>query len=528
MSSPLMGSCCTCHPKNNKTHSLNLDQHREHHSESGPRLYVNEKFSYPLSYINLQGFAQRMANTISNMKIHNPIKTLVSKSKRRYTKDGFNLDLTYITHNLIAMGFPAEKLEAVYRNHIDDVVKFLEAKHKDHYKIYNLCSERSYDETRFQQVATYPFDDHNPPRMEVIQPFCNDVHQWLSQDESNVAAVHCKAGKGRTGVMVCCYMIHSQQHLTAKDALNFYGSKRTTDKKGVTIPSQRRYVGYYATLVQEALQYRPVTLVIREIRLEPAPLFNGAQCGNIQFTISQQNEKLFTSAPKEVKKGAGLIELPLSQYIPITGDVKVEFCRKTIRKDKMFHFWFNTFFVRDEVVVTGQDNGTLGDGTTDCIRTVRALSYDEQAASNNQHNSNNHSNASGGEPRPRETRANSCSSLGIDNNRMLVLRIDKWDLDDAHKDKPNKLYSSDFRVTVLLQKIPGNMSPSSVNPWLSPSQHNNQAQRTPSESSENESSAESSLAEEEEEGWESVAAVDQVGRYRLLSDADQTELMESS
>ncbi|CAH2093242.1 unnamed protein product [Euphydryas editha] len=37
-----------------------------------------------------------MANSISNIKMTNPIKGMVSRRRKRYVKDGFNLDLACI------------------------------------------------------------------------------------------------------------------------------------------------------------------------------------------------------------------------------------------------------------------------------------------------------------------------------------------------------------------------------------------------------------------------------------------------
>lgn len=71
----------------------------------------------------------------------------------------------------------------------------------------------------------------------MIHRFCEEVDAWMKRDERNIVAVHCKAGKGRTGIMICCYLLYAREFHSAKDALVYYGRIRTSNGKGVTIPS---------------------------------------------------------------------------------------------------------------------------------------------------------------------------------------------------------------------------------------------------------------------------------------------------
>lgn len=79
----------------------------------------------------------------------NALRAAVSGSRVRYTKDGFDLDLTYITPTFLAMSYPASGVEKAYRNDINEVAKFLNPRHPNVYRVYNL-SERSYDYSKFE------------------------------------------------------------------------------------------------------------------------------------------------------------------------------------------------------------------------------------------------------------------------------------------------------------------------------------------------------------------------------------------
>lgn len=60
----------------------------------------------------------------------------------------------------------------------------------------------------FNQVASFPFDDHNCPPIQLIISFCQSAYSWLKEDIENVVVVHCKAGMARTGLMISSLLLY--------------------------------------------------------------------------------------------------------------------------------------------------------------------------------------------------------------------------------------------------------------------------------------------------------------------------------
>ena len=68
---------------------------------------------------------------------------------------------------------------------------------------------RTYDYSKFfNNVSDYVWEDHHAPQISLLFRICLDIEKYLKEKKDNVAVIHCLAGKGRTGTIICCFLLY--------------------------------------------------------------------------------------------------------------------------------------------------------------------------------------------------------------------------------------------------------------------------------------------------------------------------------
>jgi len=319
-----------------------------------------------------------VAGEVAVQQLNNKVRTAVSKDKVRFKNDLYDLDLTYITNRLIAMGYPGSSVEKAWRNSREDVARFLQEHHKDHYMIFNV-SEKPYDGQIFEnKVAFLGWPDHHPPTLAILTQCVQMIDSWLNEDPQNVAVIHCMAGRGRTGTVIASYLLHNKAYTTAEDALGFFAARRSATGEGVMVPSQRRYVKYFEQILKGEI---PLSIDAKQVKLKsillrPVPQFdfNGVCTPSVQILrMGQVPQLIYSNQNTQLRTFSSLdefISIDMGDIV-LQGDVLVRLYHEGIlsglTERMMFRFVFHTSFIPSTFFDLGKkdlddpNNGVLKD-----------------------------------------------------------------------------------------------------------------------------------------------------------------------
>ncbi|GAX70019.1 phosphatidylinositol-3,4,5-trisphosphate 3-phosphatase [Saccharomyces cerevisiae] len=224
-------------------------------------------------------------------------KTLSLPMKKTKNDIGLRLDISYILVNLIVCSYPVNTYpKLLYRNSLDDLILFLTVYHgKGNFRIFNFRGEKEdsdykdndligiaakYESKDFEiqelrstlindgKIPISPIDletrtlveeetnnvicerigwlDHFPPPFELLEEIVDGIENYLSVSKNRVAVLHCRMGKGRSGMITVAYLMKYLQCPLGEARLIFMQARfKYGMTNGVTIPSQLRYLRYH-------------------------------------------------------------------------------------------------------------------------------------------------------------------------------------------------------------------------------------------------------------------------------------------
>jgi hypothetical protein len=262
-----------------------------------------------------------------------------------------------------------------------------------------------------------------------------------------------------SGFIICCWLLYNRMFPTYDPslALRFYAVKRTKNQKGVTIPSQIRYVIYFARWLrfERGLARFPAIparnpVLLQTIRLLGIPRATTGK--DVWFKLVQNDGTKYSSKGKAALERRLAEDYLLFQARDASGqgitaldaDCNITFyCGGMFDTTKLFQFWFNTRMigVLESAAREGNSDAEQEVSSREAVRGGRLCAVRrDQAASQCAFSS--------------LTAVRSLFRARLlpsqhDESRPRSLILTKAELDKACKDVHHKLYADTFRIELI-------------------------------------------------------------------------------